>query len=81
MSDPTHNPSVDALLRDFLLWVDREPRTYADVMDAWRSSCPRLSVWEDALIAGLVALDSTAAPQRVVVTPAGAARLAESQAR
>jgi len=23
-------------------------------MDAWRTSCPRLSVWEDALADGLV---------------------------
>jgi len=26
-------------------------------MKAWRSSCPRLSVWEDALLEGLVRFD------------------------
>ena len=37
----------------FLEWLSERPRTYGDVMDAWRTSCPRLSIWEDALSAGL----------------------------
>jgi hypothetical protein len=40
----------------FLDWVASRPRTYAEAMDAWRTSCPRLSVWEDALLAGLIQL-------------------------
>jgi hypothetical protein len=44
----------DALTRDLLLWIDAEPRTYVDTMDAWRTHCPRLSIWEDALLGGLV---------------------------
>jgi hypothetical protein len=75
MSEQSHNPSVEALLRDFLLWVEREPRTYQDVMDAWRSTCPRLTVWEDALIAGYVELEQGSAPQRVMLTPRGLDRL------
>jgi hypothetical protein len=43
--------------RDFVQWVARKPRTYAETMQAWRSSCPRLTVWEDALADGLVRLD------------------------
>lgn len=39
---------------DFLAWLAREPRPYADVMDAWRTSCPRLTIWEDAIDNGLV---------------------------
>ncbi len=39
---------------DFLGWLAAEPRDYIDVMDAWRTSCPRLTVWEDALDAGLI---------------------------
>jgi hypothetical protein len=39
----------------FLRWVAERPRTYVDVMEAWRTSCPRQSVWEDAQAAGLVA--------------------------
>ena len=34
---------------DLLEWIAREPRTYTDVLDAWRTSCPRLTVWEDAV--------------------------------
>ena len=46
--------TVDALLRDLLEWVDREERSYTDVMDAWRTSCPRLPVWEEANDRGYV---------------------------
>ena len=37
--------TLTPLIRDFLTWIDAEPRAYADVMDVWRTSCPRLSVW------------------------------------
>jgi hypothetical protein len=49
----------DALTRDLLLWIDAEPRTYLETIDVWRTSCPRLSVWEDAVIAGLVDVRSS----------------------
>ena len=39
------------VLRDLVLWISREPRAYVDVMDAWRTHCPRLTIWEDASIA------------------------------
>jgi hypothetical protein len=41
------------LVRDLLEWIAARPRTYSDVMDAWRTSCPRLTVWEDANDRGL----------------------------
>jgi hypothetical protein len=71
MSEQSHNPALEGLMRDFLIWVDCAPRTRADVMEAWRSSCPRLTVWEDALIAGLVRLDGSSVPQRVELTAQG----------
>jgi hypothetical protein len=40
---------LDPLILDLLEWIGREPRSYADVIDAWRTSCPRLTVWEDAI--------------------------------
>jgi hypothetical protein len=43
-----------ALVRDLLEWVAARPRTYRDTMDAWRTSCPRLPVWEDALESGFL---------------------------
>ena len=41
----------------FLTWVAARPRCYGETMEAWRSTCPRMSVWEDALGDGLVAVD------------------------
>ena len=53
-------PSVELrpplILRQFLLWVAAQDRSYGETMDAWRTSCPRLSVWEDATADALVAL-------------------------
>ena len=43
MADP-----VEALLLDLLEWIGPDPRPYAEVIDAWRTSCPRLPVWEEA---------------------------------
>lgn len=45
---------VSGLMGQLLAWVAARPRRYDATMDAWRTSCPRLSVWEDALEAGLV---------------------------
>ena len=50
--------SSDPLLLDFLNWVGHRRRTYADAMEAWRSSCPRLTIWEDALAAGYIQMVS-----------------------
>ena len=67
MNDPT-----PALTRQFLAWLAEQPRCYADVMAAWRTSCPRLPVWEEALEQGLVARDVAAGQAAmVVVTAAG----------
>lgn len=40
--------TVESLLVDLLEWVGERGRPYAEVMDAWRTSCPRLPVWEEA---------------------------------
>jgi hypothetical protein len=62
---------------DFLTWLAREPRTYADVMDAWRTSCPRLTVWEDAIDNGLIARRQVRGqPVIIELTPVGEALLA-----
>jgi hypothetical protein len=49
------NPIVEALILDLLQWLTNGERTYEEVMDAWRTSCPRLPVWEDAKDRGLIA--------------------------
>jgi hypothetical protein len=56
----------------FLDWVAVRSRTYDEAVDAWRTSCPRLSVWEDARIDGLVRLEAEPTqPVTVVLTQRG----------
>jgi hypothetical protein len=65
------------LTLDFLAWLAAEPRDYVDVMDAWRTSCPRLTVWEDAIDADLVSRTHIAGqPIRIALTQRGKALLA-----
>jgi len=45
---------TDALILDLLEWLGSDPRPYDEVLDAWRTSCPRLPVWEDANDRGLI---------------------------
>ena len=47
------NP-VDDLMVDLVAWLAPAPRPYEEVIEAWRTSCPRLTVWEDALDARLL---------------------------
>jgi hypothetical protein len=61
---------------DFLNWLETGPQRYADVMDAWRTSCPRLTIWEDAIDAGLVAHRRIAGQPFIELTARGAALLA-----
>jgi hypothetical protein len=67
---------LQPLTLDFLGWLDRGPRPYAEVMDAWRTSCPRLTVWEDALDAGLVERRNEGGGPVIALTAAGAALIA-----
>lgn len=74
MSEP-----ASLIMLQFLAWVADRPRTYPETMEAWHSTCPRLSVWEDAIIGGLVRLENDAA-RGVKLTPRGVAVLEEAQA-
>jgi hypothetical protein len=47
--------TVDTLILDLLEWIGPNPRPYAEVIDAWRTSCPRFPVWEDASDRGFIA--------------------------
>jgi hypothetical protein len=70
--------ALTPLTVDFLTWLAPAPRPYAEVMDAWRTSCPRLTIWEDALDAGLVVRSRTEGqPPLVALTSLGRARLAQ----
>ena len=66
MSDP-----IEALILDLLETLAREPRGYTELMEAWRTSCPRLPVWEEANDRGFVCRDGAL----VALTPSGHAHL------
>ena len=51
---------ADPLMLDFVEWIAREPRAYSEVVDAWKTSCPRLTIWEDATEGGYVARQTVA---------------------
>jgi len=64
--------NIEPLILDLVEWVAKEPRAYADVMDAWKTSCPRLTVWEDAIDNGFLIRQRCDTPGgRVVVTQTG----------
>jgi len=46
--------NVDSLILDLLEWIGPDPRPYGETVEAWRTSCPRLPVWEQANELGLV---------------------------
>jgi hypothetical protein len=72
MNAPTPSGPISLLTVQFLTWLAERPRRYPDVMEAWRSSCPRLTVWEDSVTDDLVRCDQ----DRVVsLTPLGRAVL------
>ena len=62
---------IDPLVLDLVEWVAKEPRPYAEMLDAWRTSCPRLTVWEEACDRGLVKRTPAAGGTIVVITEPG----------
>ena len=44
----------DSLTVQLLDWIIEQPRSYAQLMDVWRTTCPRMAIWEDACADGLV---------------------------
>jgi hypothetical protein len=63
--------TVEALILDLLEWLTVRDRTYEEVMDAGRTSCPRLPVWEDANDRGLMAQEEVNGNRVVRVTSSG----------
>jgi len=67
---------IDPLILDLLEWLAPTPRPYDEVMEVWRTSCPRLTVWESAVDGGyVVRRRSGGEPAMVEVTAAGHQRL------
>lgn len=71
------NSVVDALILDLLDWISSSDKTYEEVMDVWRTSCPQLPVWEDATDRGLVAKQYVSGGCVVKITASGRKLLEE----
>jgi D-3-phosphoglycerate dehydrogenase len=69
--------AVQALVLDLVEWVHLRERTYQETMDAWRTSCPRLPVWEEATERSLVELTTDHGRVLVRATTTGLALLRE----
>jgi hypothetical protein len=57
---------ADPLVLDFVEWIAREKRFYSEVVAVWKTSCPRLTIWEDAADQGFVARETVAGSGFVV---------------
>jgi hypothetical protein len=60
--------AVPAATLEFLNWVAARERTHAEAFEAWQTSCPRSSAWEDSFIDGFVCLERRSASDESVVT-------------
>jgi hypothetical protein len=69
--------AADALILQLLAFLAESARSYAETMEAWRSTCPRMPIWENAVRDGLVRVENGGAmgAARVVLTPRGKAML------
>jgi hypothetical protein len=65
--------TLEPLILDFLEWIAARPRPYSEVMKVWRTSCPRLTVWEDAIDRGFI-LRRYMADKEVLVDLSGVGR-------
>lgn len=71
--------TVEDLILDLVDWVGRKERTYQETMEAWRTSCPRLPVWEDACERGFVETAFANGRTLVRATPVGLAFFKEKR--
>lgn len=79
---PAPIDAVQPLILDLLEWIGPHPRPYAEVLEAWRTSCPRLPVWEDAQARGFIDhLRDEAGVTRVAVSARGRAHLCAHRGR
>jgi len=80
-AETSEKAAAAALTLQFLAFV-ADGRSYGETMEAWRSTCPRMPIWEDAVRDGLVRIENVGAmnSSRVVLTARGKARLGRNGA-
>jgi hypothetical protein len=72
---------IEPLVLDFVEWIARRPRSYTEAMEAWRTSCPRLMVWEEAASRGLVARQLIPGQGAMMMATASGQRLLQQLGR
>ena len=75
------DPAVESLILDLLEWLVDGERTYAQVMEAWRTSCPKLPIWEEANDRGLISTRRVNGRRLIIASPAGLALLEQHRTR
>jgi len=73
--------TLDPLIMDLVAFVAVKPRPYDEVIDAWRTSCPRLTVWEDAIDRGLITRSRAADKTLIVQATSAGLRLLHDSGR
>ena len=73
--------AADPLLLDFVEWIAREKRAYSEVVATWRTSCPRLTIWEDAADRGYVARETVAGRGLFITVTADGEKLLRAHGR
>lgn len=80
--NPGGEAMLEPLLLDLLEWVATDTRSYAEVMEAWRTSCPRLPVWEEAIDRGFLKRAATGGRgATIALTEAGRRFLRDTRAQ
>jgi D-3-phosphoglycerate dehydrogenase len=80
MDPDPYEATINSLILDLLEWIGPRGRSYAEVMSAWRTSCPRLPVWEEANERGFIDLrHESKLGTSVSVSAAGAMHLRASR--
>jgi hypothetical protein len=72
---------IDSLVLDLLEWIGDEPRPYVEVLEAWRTSCPRLPVWEEGNDRGFIKRHRSTGNRLLVSVSAGDAHYLRKQRR
>ena len=75
------DPVVESLILDLLEWLAVGERTYEEVMEAWRTSCPKLPIWEEANERGLISGEHVKGRKLILPSASGLALLEKSRPR
>lgn len=71
---------LEPLILDLLEWIGPGAQPYSEVLEVWRTSCPRLPIWEEATSRGyLMRTHAAGGVAEVSVSEVGAAHLRASR--